>query len=234
MYFRVECYIIMSQKWHYFPIIVLTEYCRNVDCWSGMKASVIWEVMDGDYGKTLLYLEFCPVFSIKLKRPKLLSLIWTVPLQGQRLQPYPALTLFSVVTSCRPCLGKIHFDVLPSVFGSWDGEVSIVARLWTRWCRFWYPAGYRISPSPSMPKPATGPTHPPAQWIEQVFSLGIKRPGHKAEWWPASIAEADGKHRCTSATPLFTSWTGLLSPISAWVPPLFSNQHLHNDKNYNS
>ena len=199
-----------------------------------MKASVIWKVMDGDHGKTLLYLEFCPVFSTKLKRPKPLSLMWTVPLQAQRLQPYPALTLFSVVTSYRPCLGKTHFDVLPSAFGSWEGEVSVVARLWAGWCRYWYPAGYRLSPSPSMPKPAMGPTHPPAQWLEQVFSLGVNRPGHEVERWPASSAEAVNKHRCTSAAPLFESWTGLLSPISAWVPPLFSNQHLHNNKNYTS
>ena len=49
-----------------------------------------------------------------------------VPLQAQRLQPYPALTLFNAVTR----LGKIRFDVLPSAFGSWDGEVSTMARLW--------------------------------------------------------------------------------------------------------
>jgi hypothetical protein len=37
--------------------------------------------------------------------------------------------------------------------------------------------------------PALGPTHPPNQWVPEALSLGVKRPGRKADHSPPSRAE---------------------------------------------
>jgi hypothetical protein len=36
---------------------------------------------------------------------------------------------------------------------------------------------------------ALGPTQPPIQWVPEVISLGVKRPGREADHSPSSSAE---------------------------------------------
>jgi hypothetical protein len=40
-----------------------------------------------------------------------------------------------------------------------------------------------------VPKPKIGPTQPPIQWVTEAISLGVKRPGRKADHSPQSSAE---------------------------------------------
>jgi hypothetical protein len=52
-----------------------------------------------------------------------------------------------------------------------------------------------------------GPTQPPIQWVPVVLSLGVKRPGCKADHSPPSSAEVKNARSYTS-TPqyVFKSW----------------------------
>jgi hypothetical protein len=38
-------------------------------------------------------------------------------------------------------------------------------------------------------RPALGPTQPPIQWVPGVISLGVKQPGHEADYLAPSSAE---------------------------------------------
>jgi hypothetical protein len=103
--------------------------------------------------------------------------------RAQRLRPYHVLSFFSVVTSCRPYLVKIYFDVLPSMLGSWDSVVSIVTRLRAGWCRFWYLLGKKIFLFSKYVQTSWG-THWPSCSADRAGCF----PGHKgARAWSWAI-----------------------------------------------
>jgi hypothetical protein len=47
-----------------------------------------------------------------------------------------------------------------------------------------------------------GPTHPPIQGVPETLSLGVKRPGRKADHSPPSSAEVKNLWRYTSTPPI--------------------------------
>jgi hypothetical protein len=62
-------------------------------------------------------------------------------------------------------------------------------------------------PFTTVSRTALGPTQPPIQWVPGALSLGVKRPGRRADHSPPSIAEV--KNACSyTSTPqyVFMAW----------------------------
>jgi hypothetical protein len=56
-------------------------------------------------------------------------------------------------------------------------------------------------------RPSLGPTQPPIQWVAGAFSLGVKRPGRKADHSPPCSAEVKNAWSYTSTLQYaFTTW----------------------------
>jgi len=56
-------------------------------------------------------------------------------------------------------------------------------------------------------RPVLGPTQPPIEWIPGCLSLGVKRPGHEADYTPPSSAKVKSVWHCSSTLPfIFMVW----------------------------
>jgi hypothetical protein len=71
------------------------------------------------------------------------------------------------------------------------------------------------------PRPVLGPTQPPIQWVSGALSLGVKRPGRKADYSAASSSEVKNAWSYTS-TPQYTimAWCSVKKSTGTTLPLL--------------
>jgi hypothetical protein len=83
---------------------------------------------------------------------------------------------------------EIHLDAFLT---SADSSVGIALGygMDDRGSRVPFPAGLGIFLFTTASRTALGPTQPPIQWVPGALSLGVKRPGRKADHSPPSSAE---------------------------------------------
>jgi hypothetical protein len=90
----------------------------------------------------------------------------------------------------RKAQGQIYFLPLPT-------SRAVIARLVQLWATGWTVGvlgidsrrGLGIFLFTTASRTALGPTQPPIQWVPGALSLGVKRPGRKADHSPPSSSE---------------------------------------------
>jgi hypothetical protein len=92
--------------------------------------------------------------------------------------------------------------IVKQMFGtnahSW---VSIVTRLWAG------RQGFNSWQATTVSRQALGPTQPPAQWVPEVLSPGVRWPGREADRLPPSIAQFKNTWSYISTPPyVFMEW----------------------------
>jgi hypothetical protein len=70
-----------------------------------------------------------------------------------------------------------------------SGGIPLGYGLDSRGSRVQFPAGVGIFLLTTATRTALGPIQPPIQWVPGALSLGVKRPGRKADHSPPSSAE---------------------------------------------
>jgi len=73
---------------------------------------------------------------------------------------------------------------------------------------------------------AVGPTQPPIQWVPELFSLEVNRPGRAANQSHPFTAKVGNWWASASTLPVFLQGMDTISTLPSWLP----SQTLRNEK----